>query len=255
VRRQALAAGAIVLAVAGCVPAAVTEEGRATGALYGGFLVVGTIVGLIVFGLATWAIIRYRGRDGDPLPPQVHGNLALEVIWTGLPVLTVLILFGFTLVTLSRVEARSARPAAEITVQAYRWGWTFQYPAEGITVSGTGVPGPEVVVPVGEPVRVTLRSADVIHSFFVPQFLFKRDVIPGRDNQFDFTVDEAGTYRGQCAEFCGIYHSRMPFSVRAVAPADYAAWLSAQPRDGQGGGAAPSASVPVGSPSASPGAP
>jgi cytochrome c oxidase subunit II len=83
---------------------------------------------------------------------------------------------------------------------------------------------------VGEPVRVTVTSADVVHSFYVPQFLFKRDAVPGRETSFDFTVDDPGTYRGQCAEFCGIYHSRMPFSVRAVSPADYDAWVASQPK-------------------------
>jgi cytochrome c oxidase subunit II len=85
-------------------------------------------------------------------------------------------------------------------------------------------------VPVGEPVRVTVASADVVHSFYVPQFLFKRDAVPGRESSFDFTVEDAGTYRGQCAEFCGIYHSRMPFTVRAVSRTDYDAWVSSQPK-------------------------
>jgi cytochrome c oxidase subunit 2 len=94
-------------------------------------------------------------------------------------------------------------------------------------VEGIGKPGPELYVPVNEHVRVTLTGADVIHAFFVPQFLFKKDAIPGHDNEFAFTVDEAGRYGGQCAEFCGIYHSRMPFTVVAVPRAEYDAWIAA----------------------------
>jgi cytochrome c oxidase subunit 2 len=101
------------------------------------------------------------------------------------------------------------------------------------------------VVPVGEPVRFRLTSGDVIHSFYVPHFLQKRDANPGRENVFQVTIEEAGTYRGQCAEFCGLYHWRMPFAVTAVPRAEYESWLAAQPRGG------PGASVPAGSPFAS----
>jgi cytochrome c oxidase subunit 2 len=87
-----------------------------------------------------------------------------------------------------------------------------------------------LVVPVDEPLRFTLRGVDVNHAFFVPRFLFKRDAIAGRDNVFEFTVDEAGTYRGQCAEFCGVGHSRMPFSVRAVPRPEFDSWLATAPR-------------------------
>jgi len=231
---------AATLAVAGCVPDAVTAEGRAVATLYAGFVVIAAVVGAIVFGLLTFAILRYRGGPERGLPPQDRGHWRLEAIWTGLPVLAVVGLFGATLVVLGRVDARSEAPAAEIRVEAFRWGWTFRYPSERITISGIGRPGPEVVVPVGEPVRVTLAATDVVHAFFVPQFLFKRDAIPGRENVFEFTVEDPGTYRGQCAEFCGIGHARMPFAIRAVPRPDYDAWLAAQPRDAVSAG--PSAS-------------
>jgi cytochrome c oxidase subunit II len=178
-------------------------------------------------------VLRYRRRRDEPagtLPPQVHGSLRLESLWTAIPIITVLGLFGATLLVLNRMEATSARPGTVIRVEAFRWGWAFRYPDLGIDVSGIGSPGPEIVVPVGEPVRLTVTSADVVHSFYVPQFLFKRDAVPGRESSFDFTVEDAGTYRGQCAEFCGIYHSRMPFTVRAVSRAVYDAWVTAQPK-------------------------
>jgi cytochrome c oxidase subunit 2 len=218
------------LAVGGCLPGAATSESRDVSTLYTGFMVIAVIVGVFVYGLATFAIVRYRGRRGDPLPAQHRGNWTIEAIWTGIPIITVLGLFAATLVVLGRVDAAPAANATQIRVQAFRWGWTFTYPGAGVTVTGIGEPGPEVVVPVGQPITLTITSSDVVHSFYVPLFLFKRDAIPGRENVYDFTVAEPGTYRGQCAEFCGINHSRMPFSIRAVSAADYQSWLASQPR-------------------------
>jgi len=240
--RAALLAVA-VLAVAGCLPAAASAEGRDVAALYTGFVAIAAVVGIIVFGGTTWSVLRYRRRRDEPatmLPPQTHGSLRLESAWTAIPIITVLGLFGATLLVLNRVDATSAAPGAVIRVEGFRWGWTFRYPDLGISVSGIGSPGPEIVVPVGQPVRLTVTSADVVHSFYVPQFLFKRDAVPGRESSFEFTVDNAGTYRGQCAEFCGIYHSRMPFTVRAVSRADYDAWVSSQPKSSPSASPAPS---------------
>ena len=221
-----VATGALVSA---CLPAAATAEGRAIGDLYLAFFAIALVVAGIVFGLTTFAILRYRSGRSDELPEQVRGSTKAEIVWTAIPILTIVGLFIGTLVVLNRVEARSERPGAEIRVEAFRWGWQFSYPAEGVAVSGIGDPGPEAVVPVGEPVRVTLAAHDVVHAFYVPLFLFKRDAIPGRESSFEFTVEAPGTYRGQCAEFCGIYHSRMPFTIRAVSRADYEAWLASQP--------------------------
>jgi cytochrome c oxidase subunit 2 len=173
------------------------------------------------------------------LPEQVRGSLLLEGIWTAIPTLTVLGLFLLTLATLSQVEGRArdgaaasaeplSGPPGSITldVTAFRWGWRFSFPDEGVTVSGaTGEPV-EVVLPVGRPVELRLTASDVNHAFYVPQFLFKRDAIPGRENRFTLHIEAAGTYRGQCAEFCGTYHSRMPFTIRAVAEAQFEAWLT-----------------------------
>ena len=229
--RPAVSVALLCLATAACLPAPATTEARATASLYTIFLAVAAIVAAIVIGLASWSIVRYRARGQQDLPVQTHGNTRLEILWTVVPAVTIAALFGFTLVTLARVDkVDPVEPdrGAEIDVTAFRWGWTFTYPAEGITVSGVQEPGPEVVVPVGEPVTVRLNSADVVHSFYVPRFLFKRDVVPGRENVFQFTVEEAGSYGGQCAEFCGLYHARMPFTVTAVSRADYETWLAAQ---------------------------
>jgi cytochrome c oxidase subunit II len=231
------------LLVAGCLPAAATQEGRSIGDLYGVFVAIALVIAALVFGLTTYAILRYRAAGDASLPAQTKGNLKLEALWTGLPILTIIGLFIGTLIVLGRVEARAAQPGVELRVDAFRWGWSFTYPAAGVTVSGLSPGGPEAVVPVGEPIRVVLTATDVNHAFFVPLFLFKRDAIPGRTSQFDFTVDAPGTYGGQCAEFCGIYHARMPFSIRAVDRPAYEAWLAAQPRTPPAPGSAPPPSV------------
>jgi cytochrome c oxidase subunit 2 len=221
--------------LAACVPAAATAEGRDIEALYRIFLGLGALVAGLVFFLATFAVVRYRRRPDDhELPDQTHGSTRLEAAWTAIPIVTVLALFGATLAVLQRTEARAAEPAADVSVEAFRWGWTFSYANEDIEISGIGPAGPEVVVPAGQPVRFRMTSADVIHAFYVPQFLYKRDVIPGRETVFDVTIDEPGVYGGQCAEYCGIGHAAMPFTVRAVTPEDYAAWLAAEGADAGG---------------------
>lgn len=216
--------------LAGCLPTPATEQAKSVETLYWVAMAIAVVIAAVVFGLATWAIVRHRAKPGDALPPQTRGSLRVEFIWTAIPVLIILGLFGGTLAVLSVVDAHSPSPSVEVRVEAFRWGWTFTYPAADVSVSGVSPDGPEAVLPVGEPVRVVVTSHDVIHSFFVPVFLFKRDAIPGRESSFDFTIDEPGTYGGQCAEFCGIYHSRMPFTIRAVAPADFETWLSSQPK-------------------------
>ncbi len=214
----------LAVAVAGCLPAAATAEGRDIGALYGGFIAIAAVVAAIVFGLTTWSIIRYRRRPGDGLPPQITGSWRLEALWTGLPVLTVLGLFAATLVVLGAVSATSDHPGARIRVEAFRWGWTFTYPDDGVRISGIGGPGPEIEVPVGEPILITIASADVAHAFYVPQFLFKRDAIPGRESSFQFTVQDPGTYRGQCAEFCGLEHAKMALLIIAEPEDKFRTW-------------------------------
>jgi cytochrome c oxidase subunit II len=216
------------LAMAGCLPAPATSEAREVAQLYGTFVLIAAMVAIVVLGLAIFAILRYRAGPGeDELPPQVHGNLKLEAIWTGIPLLTIVGLLALTVVVLGSFDAAvRANATVDVRVTAFRWGWRFTYPNDGVVVEGIGTAGPEVYVPVGENVHVSLTGEDVIHSFYVPRFLFKKDAVPGRENAFAFTVDEAGRYGGQCAEFCGIYHSKMPFTVVAVPRSEYDAWVA-----------------------------
>ena len=214
-------------AVAGCLPKSVTLQGRVVNDLWDAFLVPAVAVAAIVWGLTTFAILRYRRRDATSheLPPQISGDRRFEIAWTAIPIATVLVLFWLTVSAVARIDERTAG-GINVAVTAFRWQWRFDYPDEGVSVVGLSDAPAEMVVPVGEPVHVTLTSPDVIHSFYVPAFLFKRDATPGRPTEFEFTVEEAGAYGGQCAEFCGVGHGAMKLTVRAVSRAEYEAWLA-----------------------------
>ncbi len=248
--RLAALAGVVALLAGGCIPQAATTQAKAVSTLYWTFIGAGLVVAGIVWGLITWSIIRYRHRPqpGEGLPVQTRSDIRLEIVWTTLPILTVLALFWLTLGTLNRVEAR-APDELQVHVTAFQWQWRFDYTGTGVSVIGLLGQPPVLVVPAGQPVHVTLTSSDVDHAFYVPAFLFKRDAIPGHPTDFDFTVTQPGIYRGQCAEFCGVYHDQMLFSVQAVPAAQFATWLAQQEAAASAGptGAsvtAPSASAP-----------
>jgi len=217
---------AIAGVAAACIPAPRTTQGEDIASLYTVFVAGGVIVAAIVWVLATWAIVRYRRRD-DRLPPQTHGNLRIEAVWTAIPLIAVLGLFALTLRTLSTVDAVGPG-GVNVHVTAFRWQWQVEYPDAGVRLTGTTGTPLEVVLPVGEPVHVTLDSLDVNHAFYVPAFLFKRDAIPGSPTTFELQVTAPGTYPGACAEFCGVGHSQMPFTIRGVDAATFQAWLTQQ---------------------------
>lgn len=240
--------------VTGCLPVARTTQAEAISTLWTQFMIAAAIVGGLVWTLITVAILRYRRRPGDEerLPPQIGHITWLEVVWTALPILTILGLFGLTLSTLGKVDALAAAPPVTVNVTAFRWQWRFDYAGTNVSVAGGPTTQPEMVVPVGEPVHIVLTSADVDHSFYVPAFLFKRDAIPGRSNEFDLTITDPGTYSGQCAEFCGVFHDRMTLTVRAVPRPEFEAWLRAAGGGGASGGPASSPASPSNSPAPAP---
>jgi cytochrome c oxidase subunit 2 len=205
-----LAVAALVLAAAGCTPQSVTEQGQAVWSLYRLFLYIAAVVFVVVSGLVVWSVIRYRRRD-DELPTQTHGNNRLELTWTLIPTVIVLALFVFTL------------RAQDLVLR-------FTYEGSGAEIVGSPETIPEMVVPVGQRIRVKLVSADVVHSFYVPQTLFKRQAIPGTENTFDLTFEKVGLYHGQCTQFCGLQHPDMVFRVRVVTQGEYQSWLAAARR-------------------------
>jgi cytochrome c oxidase subunit II len=223
--RKLLRGGAPLLLIgllAGCLlpPEPATEVGKDVFNLYIIVLILAGIVFVGVEGFILYAVFRYRRQPGDDvLPEQLHGNTTVEIIWTLIPTVIVFLLFGFSMATLREVEARSETPGVTVQVDGFQWNWTFRY-EDGTVVNPQGGEPPVLAVPVGEPVRLVLNSLDVNHAFYVPQFLIKRDLINlgenGRDNELEFTITEAGTYAGQCAEFCGTDHASMVFVVEAM---------------------------------------
>lgn len=215
----------------GCLMTPASGQSQHIAGLYQLFVAASAVVLAIVWGLLSWSILRYRRRDqadDGSEPPQTRDNLALEVAWTTGPAILVAVLFFFTVTTLSDIQARSSDPTVRLHVDGFQWGWRFEYPDEGVTLVGSGVPGPEIVLPVDEPIELSITALDVIHSFYVPAFLVKYDAIPGREYVVPLTIDEPGVYAGQCAEFCGLYHAEMGFSIRAEPLADYRDWIEAQ---------------------------
>jgi cytochrome c oxidase subunit 2 len=224
------------LLLAGCdamrPPVAVTEQGQSIRDLYDFVFLIAVGVFVLVEGLIVIAVIRFRRRPGDTeLPKQVHGNNALEILWTIIPTALVGVMFVLSFITLTKVDEVKGATDIRIRAVAAQFQWSFQYLSpDGTTVLFEQL-APEMDVPAGKVVHLSLRSNDVIHAFYVPQFLFKRDVVPGLDNTFEFTVnasDAGQTFRGQCAELCGTYHGAMLFTVKALSPADYDTWLADQ---------------------------
>ena len=234
----------------------VTKQAGPTETLYLVTFVIALIVFVLVEGLLLFITIRFRRRPTDTeLPPQIHGSTRLELLWTIIPMITVTALFVAAIITLNEeFEAKAAEPNLIVDVTGFQWQWKFEYPEQGITLTGTGREGPVMAVPINQTIRIRLHSADtdVIHSFYVPQFNYKKDVIPGRVNEFDVLVEQVGTFAGQCAEFCGFGHADMHFSVQAMTAEEFAAWVTLQQTppspSAQPSGAPPSGVPPSGAP-------
>jgi cytochrome c oxidase subunit 2 len=216
-----------LLAFTGCrfgEPRSSTTQGHAIGNLYHLLFYVAIPIGVLVYGLIIWSIIRYR-RRGDEMPKQFRYHIPIEILYTAIPILIVLALFVKTYNTEKGIDRVSAHPAVRVRVTAFQWQWRFEYPDDDIDIVGTPARNPTLVLPAGETAEIHLISTDVDHSFFVPGTLFKRDAIPGFPNIFDLTFAQPGYHRGECAEFCGLNHSYMNFDVRVLPPAEFRAWI------------------------------
>ena len=222
----------VLLLLTNCAKQGISPQGQDVHRLYVIILILAAPVFIGVEAALIWCIVRYRKRSDDPAPQSVGGSRSLGVFFV-IPAVIVALLFPLGETTLLRIE-RTEPPQVQIRVEGFQWQWTFLYLQEGIFVSGKTLVKPaEMVVPVDEPVRITLTSRDVIHSFFVPDLLFKRDAIPGRTSTFEFTPTELGTFPAQCAEFCGLWHSKMTFDVKVVSSLDYQAWIKQQRKAAQ----------------------
>jgi cytochrome c oxidase subunit II len=218
-------------------PEGITDQAKDMRQLWTWSVIAALIVGILVWGLILYSVVRHRKRS-DELPKQTAYNLPLEIVYTIIPFVIIAVLFFFTYTTENKVTARSNHPDVTISVNAFKWNWQFVYPQakapDGTPVNtvGTSEEIPILVIPVDRTIRFQVASADVIHSFWVPEFLFKLDVIPGnengRDNVFQVTARKTGAYVGRCAELCGTYHAYMQFEVRTVTPQQYGSYLAAR---------------------------
>lgn len=229
------AAATATLALSGCSQTALEQWGRAglpegasdraphIGNLWVGAWIASMLIGLFVWGLMAYVAVRYRRRHRDEVPRQSRYNLPMEILYTLVPFLIIGVLFFFTVKAQNAVNSPVAVPRHTVNVVGQKWSWTFNYmERDGVVHEvGTIEKTPDLYLVVDQPVRINLASADVIHSFWVPAFYYKLDVIPGKPNSFDVTPTKEGTFAGKCAELCGAYHSAMLFNVHVVSEEEY----------------------------------
>jgi len=226
------------LALSGCTaddlprfgwPEGVSPQAKAMQHFWSWTFLAALAVGVLVWGLMFWTFTFHRKKKNSPLyPKQTKENLPLELVYTAVPLLMVGVLFYFAVTTENTALKVIPNPDVKINVVAFQWGWDFGYegtknPDDGGTVHtvGTSTEVPILVLPVKKTIQYTLSSKDVIHSFWVPDFLFKRDVFPdpkanNTNNVFQNSIDKPLAMVGRCAELCGTYHFSMEFEVRAV---------------------------------------
>lgn len=239
----------IVIVLAGCTqeqlrgylpgePGITNHTDRVTGLWVSAWMVL-LIIGLIVWGMIIWAAIVYRRRRGQVgLPVQLRYNLPIEILYTVVPLVFIMGFFAFTARDQNAIENPTVNPDVQVEVYAKQWSWDFNYLGVGPGSKGVYSLGiqaqelekapyvdesklPVLYLPVGKTVEIKEASRDVVHSFWVPDFLYKKDVIPGKTNYMYFTPQKEGSYRGKCAELCGQYHSLMLFEVKVVSQTEY----------------------------------
>ncbi|PRX31326.1 cytochrome c oxidase subunit 2 [Paraburkholderia sp. BL18I3N2] len=190
---------------------------------------ISVTVTVVIAGLLIAAIVRKRPAAASDSLDAEAGGMRWIYIGTGVSSVALLAMLVYVLITLESVATPATHPQLSITVTAYDWWWKVDYaddpnPARNFSTAN------EIHIPVGEPVKIALKSADVVHAFWVPQLAGKTQTIPGQTNEQWFQADRAGIYRGQCSQFCGAQHAHMAFEVVAQSPADFSAWRDAQGR-------------------------
>ena len=239
---------AISIGLAGCSPEqlrgflpgepGVTNHTDSIVGLWTTSWIVLLIVGMLTWGLILWAAVVYRRRKGQTgLPVQMRYNLPIEILYTVIPLILVLGFFAFTARDQAAIEKPIADPDVSIEVIGKRWAWDFNYLSEDVYYTGIqaqeregdiGEDLPTLYLPVDKTVEIKVESRDVAHSFWVIDFLYKKDMLPGKSNYMYFIPQEIGTYAGKCAELCGEYHSLMLFQVEVVSQEDYDAYIESQ---------------------------
>ena len=205
------------------MPGGIADTRSRFGDLFGVYEWLMVAVTAIVFAVVVFALVRYRRRD-DTIPRAKDKHIPAESVYVVLLAAIAVALVTLTFRTEDRIDPVASSGGIRVKIVAFQWQWRFHYPDLGKTVIGTNERPAELVVPVRTLIRFDAVSRDVIHSFWVPEQRFKRDAFPKRHTQFDLSFDRVGTYIGRCAEFCGLRHSDMDFTVRAVARAEFRRW-------------------------------
>jgi cytochrome c oxidase subunit 2 len=230
------------------MPEGATEQAGIMQTLWNGAWIAALATGVVVWALILWACAFHRKKKNSPdrLPPQVRYNLPIEILYTVVPLIMVAVFFYFTARDETEIMKVSGTAPVKVKVEGFQWSWRFTTDYQGKKAVAEGVPvdlskqslenpqGPQLVLPVGTDVEFELESPDVIHSFWVPAFLFKQDVMPGIKNKFEIkTLNKTGVFFGRCAELCGVDHSKMLFSVKLVPQAEFDQYIQSQAGSGQ----------------------
>jgi cytochrome c oxidase subunit 2 len=257
---------ATAVALAGCTPTQLhgflpgfedsrpaTNHTEMVSSLWVNSWIVLLVVGLVTWGLMLWAMVVYRRRKGQTgLPVQLRYNMPIEIFYTVVPLILVIGMFAFTARDQTILETQNEHPDVSITAIGKQWAWDFQYDgtekdnSDAVWTMGVQAQPdkagnidqaalPTLYLPVNKTVKITLQSRDVIHSFWIIDFLYKKDMYIGKDNSWSFTPTREGTYQGKCAELCGEYHSMMLFNVKVVSDADYQSYLAKLKDEGNTG--------------------
>jgi cytochrome c oxidase subunit 2 len=229
-----LLAGATAVALAACGPqhpnsvfTNYTEFNRDVTDLHRTLFILGAIVFVLVEVLLLYVIVRFRRRPGQAEPKHVHGNTTLEVLWTAIPAVILLFIAVPTVRTIFRTQAKARPGALQVEVIGHQWWWEFRYPEYNITTAN------ELYIPLGRTVNFSLKTADVIHSFWIPQLGGKRDLVSNHTNYLWFTPDStqipgARAWYGHCTEYCGASHANMRIRAFTVTPEQFESWVRGQ---------------------------
>jgi len=241
---------ALALVALGCsstmgLPDSATTQGDSVVEIWRVFLVLAALVAGLIYVLTCYVIISSlrrrrkanaaaaaevgevtRGLSSDsPIPRQHQYNTRLEIFYTAVPLLLVGFLFVFSFSRGAVLTDVQPQPDLNVTALGFQWGWQFIYPDHNVTLAGDPTTPPTLMLPVGRTVHFTIKSNDVIHSFWVPDFLEKRDMVPGVVNNVDVNVKAPGEWTGRCAEYCGFNHWMMTFQAKAVPAAEFDQWI------------------------------
>ena len=232
---RALLLAPLALLLTGCAKVSglgfeegVTSVNDTSLSLWQGAWIAAGVVGVFTLILILWPAVFHRAKAGKgEFPKQTQYNIPVEIAYTLIPFIIVAVLFYFTAVKETKIVEKTTTYAHEIKVEGIQWSWQFAYPEAGAKAIVTGTPAqpPTLYVPLGEKVRYTITSNDVVHGFWIPAFMIQMQNLPGVTNHLEFTANKLGSYPGRCNILCGRNHSQMLFTVKVVTPTEYKAYL------------------------------